>query len=237
MIVRIGMAARAPGLGYEEFAEHWRTRHAEIASRLPGLVSYLQNHAVLSGGRPLLPYPGFDACSQFEFDDLAAMDATFASVPPDGELRRDELRFIDPTRRMGMFAESTVTHAGDPPPSAVKLMTFLRVAPGADLADLLATQDQLTEDLVMPNGSIVRRERLTLLSGAHEGRVPPWCDLIDVVTASDVGAALGLLSGPHADEAGWRLSGVGQVVGRRIATEVCVVRRPVQSTKRPFGYG
>jgi uncharacterized protein (TIGR02118 family) len=224
MIVRVGMAARAPGLSYEEFAVHWRTRHAEIASKLPGLRSYLQNHAVLSQGRPLLPYPGFDACSQFEFDDLAAMDATFASVPPDGELRHDELRLIDPFRRMGVFAQSTVTQAGDAPGSAVKLMTFLRVAPGAGLDDLVALYDEAGQDLAPASGSILRRERLTVLSEAHEGRVPPWCDLIDVVTLPDVEAALGLLSGTCADEAGWRLSGVGQVVGRRIASEVWVVR-------------
>ena len=71
-LVRVGMAPRAAGLTPAECQTHWRTAHADAARSLPGLRGYVQNHAVLRDGEPLLPYPGFDVCAETEFDDLAA---------------------------------------------------------------------------------------------------------------------------------------------------------------------
>ncbi|MGH2882625.1 MAG: EthD domain-containing protein, partial [Solirubrobacteraceae bacterium] len=67
------MAPRAEGLTFEAAQEHWRTAHGDVASGIPGLRGYVQNHAVLRDGLPLLPYPGFDACSELEFADFDAM--------------------------------------------------------------------------------------------------------------------------------------------------------------------
>ena len=75
----MGMAPREASLDYEGLQAHWRSEHADLASQLEGLRSYVQNHAVLEHGRPLFPYVGFDACSELEWDSLEAMDAAFAS--------------------------------------------------------------------------------------------------------------------------------------------------------------
>jgi uncharacterized protein (TIGR02118 family) len=95
MLVRVGMAPRAAGLTVEQCQAHWRGAHADAARALPGLRRYVQNHAVLRGGRPLLPHPGFDVCAETEFDDLAAMDAAFASEQYRGAVVADEARLID----------------------------------------------------------------------------------------------------------------------------------------------
>src|ERR1700722_10362719 len=134
------MAPRAAGLSYEQFASYWRTQHAAVASALPGMRAYVQNHAILAGGRPLLPYPGFDACSQLAFDHVAGLQAALAARTPDSELRQDELRMIEPARLMAVIATpQTVLNGSALPDTAVKLMTFVRAAPAAD-ADVLGSR-------------------------------------------------------------------------------------------------
>ena len=122
-LVRVGMAPRAAGLTPAECQTHWRTAHADAARSLPGLRGYVQNHAVLRDGEPLLPYPGFDVCAETEFDDLEAMDAAFASEQYQGAIVADELKLIDKERFTHALCERRVQReAGGP----VKLMTFLR---------------------------------------------------------------------------------------------------------------
>ena len=124
MITRVGMAPRAAHLTRAAFQEHWRTRHAGEAARLPGLRGYVQNHAVLGGdGEPLLrPAPPFDACSEIDFDDIAAMEAAFASELYRGSVTQDEREFIDRTGFLLLLTERTVLN--DVPPAPYKLLTF-----------------------------------------------------------------------------------------------------------------
>ena len=95
MIVRVGLAPRARGLDLVGFQDHWRSQHAGLALRIPGLLAYVQNHAVLVDGRPMLPWPGFDACAETSFDSLDAMDAGFASKEYQDDVRVDEDVLID----------------------------------------------------------------------------------------------------------------------------------------------
>ena len=46
MINAIFMVNRQPGLDHKDFFEHWLSDHAELASKLPGLRRYIQNHLV-----------------------------------------------------------------------------------------------------------------------------------------------------------------------------------------------
>jgi uncharacterized protein (TIGR02118 family) len=224
VITRVGMAPRAAGLSYEQFASHWRTQHATVASALPGMRAYVQNHAILAGGRPLLPYPGFDACSQLVFDDEAGMEAALATRTPDSELRQDELRMIEPARLMAVIATpETVLEGSALPDSAVKLMTFVRAAPAVDPDALGSRLDATAQATGTAGGTILRRERLTAILGASAEATPAWCDAIDVIWFAGAEGALAYLASPVSDDEDWRLAAFGQVLGRRIATEVWVV--------------
>jgi uncharacterized protein (TIGR02118 family) len=126
VITRFGLAPRLPGRTVEEFQEHWRERHGPVIGVLPGLVRYWQNHA-LPG---LLPWPGFDACSEFDAPDLDAFDAAFATEHYLTAGRADERRFVDRTRGGALYTR----RIGAPValrPGRVRLLTFLRGDPGA----------------------------------------------------------------------------------------------------------
>lgn len=222
MITRLGMAPRAAGLGYEAFQAHWRSEHASLAGALPGLRSYVQNHAVLEGGRPLLPYPGFDACSEIEFDNLEAMDDAFASEHYRGAVTADEHELIDKSRFAFLLSERRVLQDGQVEGGAVKVLTFLPVDPRSTrekLAELLAGRYRLTVAEAEP----LRHQQLLEIPGAHEGRLPPLFAAVDILWFPSVERALELVHGDIGHRAGYVLAGTAFGLERLVARPVRVV--------------
>ena len=126
MITRIGMAPRLPHMTPQQALDHWRTSHADAAGAIPGLRRYIQLHPVLRDGAPLLPYPGFDACSLLDFDSVASMDAGFASPTYRSSVRDDEDRFVD-KKRFSMALTTRTTVVEPPAEGGTVLAQFLRV--------------------------------------------------------------------------------------------------------------
>jgi uncharacterized protein (TIGR02118 family) len=190
-VVRVGMAPRAAGLTPEQCQAHWRSAHADAARSLPGLRAYVQNHAILRDGRPLLPYPGFDVCAETEFDDLAAMDAAFASEQYRGAIVADEQRLIDKTRFAQALCERRVLAEGD---GALKLMTFLRRHPAAGEQAFLA--------------ALSGHEQLIVRHDLHAGRPPAPFDAVEVLWFADAEAAVAHTAGAAAQDAAYHRAGV-----------------------------
>jgi len=215
-VSRVGLAPRAAGLSVAAAQEHWRSGHGDLALGLPGLRGYVQNHAVLREGRPLLPYPGFDVCSETEFDDIDSMRAAFASEHYQQAVRADERSLIDGSRFMLALTRRRVIAAGDPGPEAVKLITFLRAHPsfGPDaLADLLAGPYAQAAALARPR----RHEQLITERDWHAGDLPACADAVDMLWFDEPQAALDALRGPLGDRGGWLLAGVAFGAERVIA--------------------
>jgi uncharacterized protein (TIGR02118 family) len=78
---------RLPGTPRSAFQQYWRDRHGPIASRVPGLRKYVQNHTFGDGDAP------YDGIAQTWFDGL---DAMRASAPSDelARTRADEPNFM-----------------------------------------------------------------------------------------------------------------------------------------------
>lgn len=222
MIVRVGTAPRAPGLDYEAFQERWRSRHASLAAGLPGLRGYVQNHAVLERGRPLLPYPGFDACSELEFDSLQAMDDAFASEHYRQAVVADERELIDKARFALLLAERRVLLDGEAAGGAVKLLTFLPLDPRGsheDLAEVLAGPYRRAVAAAGP----LRHEQLVEIPGAHEGRLPALCAAVDVLWFRAPGDALEALAGEAGHRAAYELAGASFGAARLVARPLRIV--------------
>jgi uncharacterized protein (TIGR02118 family) len=222
MIVRVGMAPREPSLGFEGFQEHWANEHGALAGTLAGLRGYVQNHAVLRNGRPLLPYPGFDACSELSFDSLEAMDEAFDSDHYRRNVTADEQALVDKTRFSMMLTERRVLAEGDAGDGAVKLLTFLS-------ADRNAGADALAETLAGPyrdavgRAGALRHEQLLVIPGSHDGRMAPMADAVDLLWFADAEVALAFLGSEAAFAAGYTLAGRAAGTQRLLAREVRVV--------------
>jgi uncharacterized protein (TIGR02118 family) len=222
VIVRMGMAPRAPGLDYEGLQAHWRSEHADLASQLEGLRSYTQNHAVLERGRPLFPYVGFDACSELVFDSLEAMDAAFASEHYRRAVVADEHSLIDKSRFLLLLSERRVLQDGEPPADAVKLLTFLPL-------DARSSTSELFEVLAGPYREVaaeaapLRHEQLLELPGAHDGRLPAVFNAVDILWFASPDEAVAFVHGELGHRAGYILAGRAFGLERLVARPFRVV--------------
>ncbi len=222
MVVRIGMAPRAPHLSFEEFQAHWSSEHGALAGGLAGLTSYIQNHAILRAGRPLLPYPGFDACSELCFESLESMDAAFASEHYTKAVQTDEKNLIDKTRFGMMLTSRRVLDDGDPGENAVKLLTFFAI-------DRNSSLDELSEALAGPYRDAVatanplRHEQLIQIPGAHDSRRAPMADAADLLWFRSADEALAFVSSDANFAASYALTGRAFGAQRHLAHTITVV--------------
>jgi hypothetical protein len=188
MITRIGVAPRLPGLGTLAFQAHWAGPHAEAVAPLPGLSRYWQNHAILKGGEPLLPWPGFDACSELEFPDIPTMDAAFAGPAYFDRVQPDEARFVDKTAGGLMLCRREIVHGQVTPEAGVRLWRFMRLAPGRDASALLAALRNAPAI-----ATAIAQERFVALPEAEAGR-PAIFDAAEAIWFDTPEAALSALS-------------------------------------------
>ncbi len=223
VIVRLGAAPRAAGLSCEQFQEHWGGEHGGLAGQIDGVRAYVQNHAVLAEGWPLLPYPGFDACSEIEFDSVQAMDDAFASEFYTNAVVADEQVMIDKTRFSLLLAERRVLSPGKPPPDAVKLLTFLALAPGATPDALAAGLEGPYREAIAEDSTGLHHEQLLESPGAHEGHAPACCTAIDLLWFPTEGDALDFVTGPAGQRARFALTGLAFGVERLIARPVRII--------------
>jgi uncharacterized protein (TIGR02118 family) len=212
------MAPRLASMTVEQFQEHWRTSHADAAGSIPGVKRYVQNHAVLADGGMVLPYPGFDACSELDFESVAAMDDGFASETYRSAVMADERAFVDKTRFSFVVTRREVAIDG-PPLEGLKLMSFYRAHPVAGPPGL---EEALRGEYAaaVRQHSPLRRELLLPVSAAHEReRMPAAAEAVEIIWFADVATALGFL---HSD-ASRSLAGKAFGTARLLARPVQVV--------------
>lgn len=216
MIVRLGMAPRFPQRTFRSFLDHWRSSHADAVGKLPNLRRYVQFHAVLRDDHPLLPYPGFDACSALSFASVEAMDDAFASDVFLGAIQADEREFVDKTRFTGVIGELQVRAGGpdDGPEDRVTLVTLWRTVAGGDRDALF---ERLASDDAVASGRAIDHAQIVTDHAAHESRFPAACDVVDIRGYASPDDALADLWLPGVTELERDLAGRGQAVARHLA--------------------
>jgi len=123
---------RKPGMTVEAFQEHWRTTHAAIIARLPGIRRYVQNATLASGYRK--GEPAFDGVAESYFDDTQAMKA-LARTPEYAEVLADEPSFIDAASMGSIVTEEHVIKDAPAPRDGVKSIDFVTHRAGMPIAE------------------------------------------------------------------------------------------------------
>ncbi len=129
MVCVIAIIKRKPGMAVEAFQEHWRTAHADIVRKLPGIRRYVQSHTIPSGYRK--GEPAWDGIAEIWFDSMEALRALRGS-PEQAAVDADEPRFIDKASQTMLLTEQHVIKEGPVPAGAAKWVEFLNRRP--DLA-------------------------------------------------------------------------------------------------------
>ncbi len=129
---------------------------------------------MLVGGRIPLPYPGFDACSILDFDDLDAMDEGFRSALYQDEVAADERGFVDKQRFSLLLAEPRRHRPIEP--GAVVLATLVRRHPAVPA-------DELVEAVLHawpPDTSGLGHEQYVTVGAGRGGRQVDAAELLDL---------------------------------------------------------
>lgn len=114
---------RRPDSSVEAFQKYWRTHHADLAARLPGLRRYVQCHTL--PGIYRLREPVYDGVAEIWFDDTDALRAVAAS-DRFKQVKADEANFMDAKSYGEIVTEEHVIKDGSVPAEAVKNIEFVK---------------------------------------------------------------------------------------------------------------
>jgi uncharacterized protein (TIGR02118 family) len=126
MHVRMGLLSKKEDWSGDRFRTYWREQHSKLASQLPGLRAYHQNHVTDTAQRGISYKRGpesVDGISQLWFDDTKDMDGAFSEALGN-QLMDDENHFIGHLRIVTATPIEVI--APPPPKTALKRMSFLR---------------------------------------------------------------------------------------------------------------
>jgi len=197
MQVRMGLLNKHDEWNTERFRAHWREHHAKLATQLPGLLAYHQNHVTDTAQRGISFKRGpemVDGISQLWFDDAKRMTDAF-SVALGEALVQDENHFIG---RLRIIAAEPLTVIEPPPPGkALKRMSFLRRRPDVTpevfahewrivhsalvttLPGVLGYRQNLITHRESPKGNVVDYEDMPI-----DGVVELWFESTDTLNAA-----------------------------------------------------
>ncbi|MFQ5898504.1 MAG: EthD domain-containing protein [Candidatus Methylomirabilia bacterium] len=172
MVKTVAFFKRQPGMSVDAFVTYWRTTHAEIVAKLPGIIRYVQSHTLPSAYRK--GEPVYDGIAELWFDDTQVMRA-LAQTPEYAAVRTDEGNFIDPSTMGSIITEEHVIKAGPVPPGGVKNIAFITHNPGMSIDAF----QQYWRDVHGPLGAsipVVRRyvQSHTRRAIYDSGRIPAY---------------------------------------------------------------
>lgn len=172
MVKTVAFFKRKPGISVDAFADYWRTTHAEIVTKLPGIRKYVQSHTLASGYRK--GEPVYDGIAELWFDDTQVM-RTLVQTPEYAAVRTDEGNFIDLSTMGSIITEEHVIKDGRVPPGGVKNIAFITHKPGM----FIEAFQQYWRDVHGPLGAsipVVRRyvQSHTRRAIYESGRTPAY---------------------------------------------------------------
>jgi uncharacterized protein (TIGR02118 family) len=127
MVKVLTFLKRKPGMEVEDFQRYWLTRHPAAVSRLPGVLRYVQSHALPSAYKK--GEPVYDGIAEVWADGTDALRAMTRS-PEHAGVQADEAHFIDRTTMGFIVTEEHVLADGAVAPEAMKAVEFLSRRPG-----------------------------------------------------------------------------------------------------------
>jgi uncharacterized protein (TIGR02118 family) len=132
MVKMIAFFKRKPGMSVEDFQSYWRTTHADIVVKLPGIRRYVQSHTILGGYRKGEPI--YDGMAELWFDNTDAMRAQ-AGTPEFAAVQADEFNFMDRSSSGSIITEEHLIKDGAIPTDGVKNVEFVSHKPGMPIED------------------------------------------------------------------------------------------------------
>lgn len=171
MLKLVSVINRRDGMPVPEFQAYWRTTHADLVLRLPGLRRYVQSHTLVSGYRKQAP--AADGIAELWFDDTAALRA-LENTPELAAVNADEAAFIAADGHQRLFVEEHVIKDGVAPAAGVKSIELVHRKRGMPVAEFQRYWRQVHGPLGAAIGPIERYVQNHARATSYtDGREPP----------------------------------------------------------------
>ena len=178
MVKTITFIKRKPGMNLDEFGQYWRTKHAPIVTKLPGLRRYIQCHTIPSGYRN--GEPAFDGVAEVWFDSTGAMRET-ANTAEYRAVRADEPNFLDMSKMDFVITEERVQKDATADPSMVHLVEFVKRKPGMEVEAFQRHWREIHGPLGAKIPQVRRYVQCHVRPAAYrDGRQPPYDGVAEV---------------------------------------------------------
>ena len=153
------------------FHAHWRSRHAELVLRLPGIRGYVQNF-------PFGLDAPYDAIAESSFEDTAAMRA-LARTAAYADVLADEPGFIDGASMGTVITEEHVLREVGPT-AAAKAIRLVRRRAGMPVEEFFAAFLEHGQAAARAPGVLRYAQCHTRGSAYDSGRVPAY-DAVEMI--------------------------------------------------------
>jgi uncharacterized protein (TIGR02118 family) len=178
MVKTITFIKRKSGMNLDEFGQYWRTRHAPIVLRLPGLRHYVQCHTIPSGYRN--GEPAYDGVAEVWFDSTEAMRET-AKTAEYRAVRADEPNFLDLAKIDFVITDERVQKDTLADPSMMHLVEFVKRKPGMAVEEFQRHWSGVHGPLGAKIPMVRRYVQCHVRSAAYrDGRQPPYDGVAEV---------------------------------------------------------
>ena len=97
------LVKRKPGISVAEFQDYWRTRHAPLVPKTPGLRRYVQCHVLPETYETATP--AYDGVAELWWPDLATFEKSWASPELQIEQLNDARNFVDGRSSAALLVE------------------------------------------------------------------------------------------------------------------------------------
>jgi uncharacterized protein (TIGR02118 family) len=180
---------RRPGMSVEDFQRHWRTTHADIILKLPGIRRYVQSHVLPSSYKK--GEPAYDAVAESYFESTQVMKE-LARTPFYAAVLADEPNFIDRASMGSIITDEYVVKDVAPPRDALKTIDLVNRKAGMAV-DEFQNYWRETHGPLCQAATAMRRyvQNHTRRAIYDSGRTPPfdgaamaWFDSMDALRAA-----------------------------------------------------
>lgn len=209
MVKTVVFFKRARGMSVEAFGTYWRTTHADLVLKMPGLRRYVQSHTLPSGYRKGEPL--YDGIAELWFDDTQAMRA-LAQTPEYGAVEADQRNFIDLPTMASIITAEHVIKEGPTAPGGVKNVEFVTHKPDMSIDAFQRYWREVHGPLAAAIPVLRRYVQSHTRRAIYEsGRTPPYDGValtwFDDTQAMRVSAATSEYARVRADEANFLAPG------------------------------
>lgn len=180
---------RRDGMSVEDFQRHWRTTHADLILKLPGITRYVQSYVLAASYRK--GEPAFDGVAESYFENTQAMKE-LATTSSYKAVLADEPNLIDRASMGSIITDEYVVNDASVPKNALKTIDLVNRRAGLSVDEFQKYWREVHGPLCHA-ASAMRRyvQNLTRRAIYDSGRVPPydgaamaWFDSMDALRAA-----------------------------------------------------